>query len=233
MRILIINLLATAALLFGATAASAIAINAVPRTPLTSYTTSDFFILDVFLDATEAGLQLLSVGVLYPDDGTIVYDGAASAGLAPVAGGTSGAQPSYILYSPPSGMAAGMMPATILYPVVSPAFNNWGGALVPGTQQVNIDYAEAGFNPASATGLGIYIATLAFHIGPGFAAAQIELCVSCGGNIVRINDVELDPGTVGLSAPIIITGHAVPEPTTAMLIGFGVLGLAVAGRRRA
>ena len=232
MRILCTSLLAVGVLLFGATSASAFAMGMVPRGPINNLLPGDEVIVDVFLNA-EPGLQLLSVGVLYPNNGTILYDGPATAALPPVTGSGNGAQPSYILYSPGSGMAASMVPATLLEPVVSPYFTNWAGDTPPFADQVNIDYAEIGFNSAPASGAGIYIATLLFRIQPGFFAGNIQLCMICGGNILRANDVEIGPAMIDLSPALILTGGTVPEPTTAMLIGFGVLGVAIVGRRRA
>ena len=81
--------------------------------------------------------------------------------------------------------------------------------------------------PAAASGTGIYIATLVFHITPQFAGGTITLCITCGGNILNANGA--NQGNVTLGPDIVL----VPEPTTAMLIGIGILGLAAAGRRRA
>ena len=195
----------------------------------TSLDIDDEVIVDLALD-TPIGLQLLSVGVLYDLADELTYDGAATAALPPQGAGTSGAQPSYVLYSPPSGMAAGMMPATILYPVVTPYFRNWNGSLPPGQDQVNIDFAESGFNPAAASGAGVYIATLLFRVTDlGDGTNTIELCSSCGGNVVRVNDVEYDQGSINLSAPIVVT---VPEPAGLGLAAAALGALALAAVRR-
>ena len=230
MRILITNLLAVALLLFGAASASAFAINMTARGATSGLTSSDTVIVDVFLDA-DPGIQLLSVGVLYPGDGTVLYDGPGSAALTPIGSGPSGAQPSYLLYTPASGSFMAMVPLTILYPQQTPYWLNWP-APPPGQDQVNINYAEASLTPSLGSGTGIYIATLVFHIEPGFTGGSVELSLTSGGNVLQASGSIVDPNTVPLSAPIVLTG-VVPEPTTAMLIGLGVLGLAVAGRRRA
>ena len=53
-------------------------------------------------------------------------------------------------------------------------------------------------------------------------------------NVIQAGVVVTDPALIGLSAPITLTGvPSVPEPTTAMLIGLGILGLGLAGRRQA
>lgn len=222
MRILTLNLLAVALLLFGATSASAYAVNMTLRGSPSSFATSSVVIVDVFLDADNP-ITLLSVGVL-ADDALLDYDAAASA-AAPASGGAGpGAQPSYILYTGGKG-------ATILYPAQTPAFLNWP-APPPGQEQVNINYAEPAFGSTSATGTGIWIATLVWHVNQAFDTTQIALSLTSGGNVLQDGITVIPPSTVGLSAPIVISGH-VPEPTTAMLIGLGVLGLSVAGRRRA
>lgn len=227
MRILKLNLLAAALLLFGATSASAFAVNMVSRFATSSLTTSSIVVVDVFLDA-DPGLTLLSIGVL-ADDAYLNYDGPASSAIARcgacVGGGLSGAQPSYILYT-------GGKNLSILYPLQTPHFVNWPGILPPGKEQVNINYTEPAFKAAAASGVGIWIATLVWHVTQEFDTASIELSMVAGGNILQTGAIIIPPSDIALSGPISLTGH-LPEPTTAMLIGLGVIGLVVAGRRRA
>ena len=220
------NLLAVAALLCGAASAGAFSFTMTPRGPTTGLQAGDEVILDVYVDA-EPGLELLSVGVLYRDNGTITYDGPDSAALAPTGPGTSGAQPSYILYGP----ASMGNPATALYPQQTPYWLNWPGIVPAGSEQVNINYAAQPLSPTSASGTGIYLASLLFRIEPGFFISDVRLCTTCGGNVIQADGEVVGPGQINLSSPVFLFG--VPEPTTAMLIGSGVILLAATTRRRA
>ena len=101
-----------------------------------------------------------------------------------------------------------------------------------GTEQVNINYIENAFNTTALTGTGFYVATMVFHVVADFASETLALAFT-SSNLIQTGTFVTDPATIGLSGPITLTGHAVPEPTTAMLIGLGVLGLGLAGRRQA
>lgn len=223
MRILTLNLLAAALLLFGATSASAFAINMNARGATSSLSASSTVTLDVFLDA-DPGLTFLGINVLASDTNILTYSVADS--VASPAGGGAGAgpYPSYILYTAGKG-------STILYPQQTPAWLNWP-APPPGEEQVNINYAEPAFGSASASGTGIWIATMVWHIDQDFTSTSVYLSLTAGGGILQTGATVIPPSAVALSAPVVLTG-TLPEPTTAMLIGLGVLGLGIAGRRRA
>jgi hypothetical protein len=240
MRILSLNLLAVALLLFGATSASAYGVQFGARQggdlvqTLSSLTvgTNETFVVDVFFDNIGGDpIVAFSFGVVYDNPG-LTYDKGASEALAAQGAAGGGAQPSYILYTP----GAGTVGSSILYPIVTPSFNTWV-APDPGTNQVNIDFFEPTFGSAPGTGSNTWIASLVFHVEPGYLGGVITLCATCGGNALGVtiagaNVDEAALGNVILGAPITLVTHVVPEPTTAALIGLGVLGLAVAGRRR-
>ncbi len=238
MRILTRNVLAAALLLFGATSASAYTLSFGARdaggltTVLSRLPSSDTFVVDVFFNNVGGNpIVAFSFGVVYDGSGSsgLVYDKVASEQLAAQGAAGPGAQPTYILYTP----GAGTVPATILYPIQTPSFNTWQ-APAPGTHQVNIDYVERTFGAATATGSNIWIASLVFFIRAGYAGGQITLCSTCGGNALgtTIAGANVDAaGSVNLGAPIALT-VVIPEPTTAALIGLGILGLAIAGRRK-
>jgi len=202
MRILTLNLLAVALLLFGAASASAFAVSMTARGATSSLTTSSTVTVDVFLDA-DGGITIFSVAVL-SDNAIVTYDAAASAALAPSGPGASGAQPSYVLY-------AGGKPSTYLKPLQTPAFLEFPTA---GTGQVNVNYIENALGTTTATGTGIYIATLVFHVVAAFSTSELSLAFT-SSNVLQTGTVVTDPATIGLSAPISLTGH-VPEPTTAV-----------------
>ncbi len=237
MRILTWNVLTAALLLFGATSASAYTVSFGARddggltTVLSRLPSSDTFVVDVFFNNVGGNpIVAFSFGVVYDGSGSsgLVYDKVASEQLAAQGAAGPGAQPSYILYSP----GAGTVSATILYPFVTPSFNTWVTP-APGTNQVNIDYFERTFGAATATGSNIWIASLVFFIRAGYAGGQITLCSTCGGNalLTTIAGVRFREETlVNLGNPITLV--TVPEPTTAALIALGILGLAIAGRRK-
>ena len=244
MRILILNLLATAlVLLFGATSASAVAINMSVRdssAPLGSLAVSDTVTVDVFADLDLTGIQLFTTSVIVTDASAASYDAAASAALpiiypAPApAYGTQGDQPGYILYAPSTGIGMPPPPSTFLAPQQTP-WQEWVNPPV-GAQQINVNYADLNgtTNPGATN---IWIASMVFHIDDVTADFQIELgpTMVIGPMILQtLADGQLDTSLIPVSDPITLTGinyTPVPEPTTAALIGLGLLGLAISGRR--
>jgi hypothetical protein len=217
MRTLIINLLATALLLLGASSASALGfqmeLNPGSITPSTELVGSQFVIVDIYMDAGP-GLGFITVSILWDDIGILEYNAANP--------GTN--MPSYILYTPGAGTAS----ATYMIPNVNPP-NYWNGINQPGKRQVQIEYLEPAFGSATATANHLWIATVVFHVtGPG--VVDMNLTLNANGTIVEsyTNDVAGSYTTTGAFT----FGHAVPEPTTALLIGFGLVGLTMAGRRK-
>jgi hypothetical protein len=238
MRILIINLLAVAALLFSATIASAYDFRIQLRdgTQSATVTTGDTVLVDIYLDNVPSGTGTINMPVVWSTDAGIVYDDVnlQSAPLNPDGPGApyqNGAGPTYILYT-------GGMPSSQLNAVTSTGGATTIGSWIPfGTagDQVQIGWisnVNTVGGPVPASGTNIYIGSILFNIEAGFAGGQVELCPLCSAFTLTNNNVIQDPNTVGIGPAVVLNG-VVPEPTTAMLIGFGVLGLAVAGRRRA
>ncbi len=249
MRILTLNLLAVALLLFSATSASAWAVDMQVRQTstggLSSFDVSDTITVDVFFDATGFEINLFTTSVISSDASVLQYNAAASAALPiihpapPTAFGTTGAQPGYILYTPGIG---GMppTPATALYPQQTPAFLPWV-APPPGAEQININYAETNITDefgTQSTGLNIWIASMVFHVVAPFETVDLFPTMSIGPMVLEVNPNSVGSGTqiqdqVAVSGGVTLNGHLVPEPTTAALIGLGLLGLAISGRRKA
>jgi hypothetical protein len=206
MRLLTTNLLAVALLLFGAASAGAFA-----TTTSTSYDgsqgISDSFTVTVHFDTEgTTGLILESVGVIY-DTTQLQYMGGTSA--------------TYMLYTPASGATASvwMAPATTNLLV-------WGGTSpAPPLQKVNLDWISSGF-PLNGTldgGTGD-LGTLTFHILDNTFLATLS--TTTNGNVTQtLSGVEVNSG----HGDVVVA--SVPEPSTALLIGLGLIGLGVAGRK--
>ena len=168
----------------------------------------------VFLDANVPGIQLLSVGVLF--DNTIFS-------YVPQSLAASGT-PSYILY-----FNAGGMPAMITQLIAQQdPWQLWPGLVPPGQSQVNVNWADSTFVGTVATALGIKIAGIRLQvIAQGDTEGEVVLSSTAGGNVLQV---------AGVVQPLPVTGSFTvytPEPTTALLVGMGLLGLGIAGRRRA
>lgn len=213
MRLLMINLLATAVVLLGATSASAFSlfISDVLQ-PTGTAVTSDQVIIEISLDADGAGIEGFSLGLVYDADIFEYVQGASAA-------------TTYILFSPNEGKGK---PSVYLVPSPTPP-NQWPGTVAPGTEQVNVDFVEPTFGATRATGNGIFLATIVFHIeGAGDGLGEINLSLTSGGNLFRVNGSDIG-GSVTLGPGVSVV---TPEPTTAILVGLGLVGLGVAGRRR-
>jgi hypothetical protein len=216
MRTPIVSLLATALLLFGASTASAFALNMGVNPgsvqPGTTLAQSSFVIVDIYLDA-DPGLGFLSVAVVFDDNETLVY----APGLS--------AAPSYLLYAP----GAGTGQPTYLIPNTSvPLY--WGGINQPGKRQVNVDWLEKSLGSATGTGGNIWLASLVFH-ALGGGVNNMQLTLAARGTIVEAytNDVA---GITTTSGTFTFGPAVVPEPITALLVGLSLVGLTVAGRRK-
>ena len=199
-RIWIGVLLAAPLLSMGAASASAYSLRMDRSDGNGRVTSGDSVIVDLYLDA-EPGLWAFSVGVLY-DPAVLIYNGAASAVLPAKGPGSSGAQPSYILYAP-----AGALPAVALYPIVTPSFNTWV-APPPGLNQVNVDFLTSRLIPptqsTSASGTNIYIASLVFVVGVGYSGGTTEIRLCNPGELVPGGNTECGGNVFGTADPTIL-----------------------------
>ena len=220
MRIFTINLLVTALLAFGATSASAISFALGGANGQSVTPGVDQVSVTVTLDTgATTGITLWSIGVVF-DDSRLSYNQGASSTT------------SYALYA--TGKGNNFMTAVAScggYPA------GGGGCteVLPG--QVNVDHvntsltAGTGANnitSASLNNVGL-LATLVFDVLANPGTASISITQSATGNIVGT----AGGGTVAANLSGSGSVEVVPEPTTALLVGLGLAGLGIAGRRRA
>jgi len=225
MRILINRLLVSALLFFfSAASASAISITMAGANGQTVATGAQVSI-SVTLD-TEAttGITLLSIGVLF-DDTLLSYNKGASSAT------------SYMFYvAATKGNPNNFLKASSTcggYPSPGGYYTNSGACSlrVGTTNQVNVDFVSADLAlGTSGTNSGVALmATLVFDVIGSAGSAAISLSQTSPGNVIG------QPGGASTTATLAGSGsvNVIPEPTTALLVGLGLAGLAVAGRRKA
>jgi hypothetical protein len=210
MRLIKINLLALALVLLSVSVASAIQIRLE--------NTANPNQVAVFLDMQASGdlVQAINIGV-QSTNADLIYVGNEPAPTLPAIGGAAGIMLSF---------------APFAYLSPTPAYGAVSNSLdVPaGTTRALVDFFSTTATNGSTSGTeGVLMATLnydaqvfaeyfamTFGIDGGFFVNQ-------GGTAVPIN------GSVGLVNNL----ASIPEPTTALLVGLGLVGLGVAGRRKA
>jgi len=202
MRHLITSLLATALVLFGAASASAYATSMSSAAAGSTIGVSDTVQVVVNFDTQGAAdITLLSVGVLF-DDGIFTHSGSSSW--------------TYALYNPPAKGWIGVQPA---------ATN--GQLRVGTTNQVNMDWISTALPDGNRDPGSFNMGTLNFHVHSlGDGVGNFTLSNSSPGNILQLGDMT-NPNNAVSGDFVVYT----PEPTTALLVGLGLLGLGVAGRR--
>ncbi len=216
MRPFITALIATAIAVLGATSASAFSLTLSHDFPqIHPPSIGQKINFQIHLDATDPGIQLLSVSLSF-DSYTYQYNPQPNSAVG---------VPSYILY----GMSGTMPPMapTALYAQQS-TWLLWPGSVPPGTTQINVNWADATFNGTYVTGLGIKIAEIQLEvIDPGAGTSEVHMSVSAGGNIFQVNGNPATPITL-IGTPFI----PIPEPSTALLVCAGLAGLALKARGR-
>jgi hypothetical protein len=170
------------------------------------------------------GIVTFSVGVLF-DDAQLSYNQAASSTT------------SYTLYNTVTNPKTGVVgPGTYLNAAstcggsyYSPTAGAGCEVRVGTTNQINVDFISSGFPSTGTTGgTADLMATLVFDVIGASGSAAISLSLSSPGNVIGDNTGAAIAATTSGSGSISI----IPEPTTALLVGLGLAGLGIAGRRR-
>jgi hypothetical protein len=207
MRLLITNLLASALLIFGAASAHAFATTMTSNySNGTVLTTGDTVSVTVNFDSEGAAdISLLSVSVLF-NDTIMSWDQGAST------------SPSYALYVSGGKGNQYLVPATTNL------------TLRTGTSdQILLDWQNTALPGGNRDAGSFDMATLVFTVADtGAGLAAFTLSGTSPGNILQLADGSNPANTLSGNFDVVT-----PEPTTALLVGLGLAGLGVAGRRRA
>lgn len=213
MRLLMINLLASALVLFSVSSASAFGVSAIAQGPTDGLAPGDSVTYDLYLDLDgTVGLVLLGASFVY-DAAAATYDNSAP-----------NAVDTYILYTGGKG-------ASFLEPESDP-WAEWP-APAPGTGQANVVWIANAFNPLAIVSGTHLMGTITMIV-----QETTVFSFNFDGGGTTFGDTNGAGGTnerEGETVNFITNGGlvTVPEPTTALLVGLGMVGLGVAGRRRA
>ncbi len=220
MRLLAAGPLAIALLIVGATSVGAYRLDVTSNynydNPLS---VSDTVTVTLAFD-TEGGtdVALLGIGVIF-DTGVLAYDRTASSTT------------SYLLYT--TARAAYLRAANSCGGGYGSPNAGMGCSPHPTlADQVQVDFfsSQVGSNtgvPTATTGAE-WLVSLVFHVtgvGDGFGDITITL------NPVRSGILQLGSASGGAQPPLAVNVGVIPEPTTALLLGIGLLGLWGVGRR--
>jgi hypothetical protein len=206
MRLLITNLLASALLIFGAASAHAFATTMTSNYSNGSVlTTGDTVSVTVNFDSEGAAdISLLSVSVLF-NDAIMSWDQGSSS------------SPSYALYVSGGKGNQYLVPATTNLTLRTGTSN-----------QILLDWQNTALPGGNRDAGSFDMATLVFSVADtGSGLAAFTLSNSSPGNILQVADGSNPVNAVSGDFDVVT-----PEPTTALLVGLGLAGLGVAGRRR-
>jgi hypothetical protein len=208
MRLIKINLLALALVLLSVSVASAITIRVEPGANPNQLT--------VYLDLDNSGVLVQAVNIgIQTSNADVTYTGAEAAPLVPIVN-----QPGILL-----GSNFAWLSPTVAYGQASNSLD------VPaGSTRVLVDFFSATATNGLTGGTENQLMATLNYSGPVYAETVAMVFgidggfyVSQGGTAVRVDgDVALENNLA-----------SIPEPTTALLVGLGLVGLGVAGRRKA
>jgi len=211
MRLMIINMLAAVLVLFGAASASGYTVTMTNDYNGQQPVVGDVITTTLTFDTEGAAdVQLLSVSVIF-DDNQFSYN----------LPGIGGAQnPTYMLYTS-VGRGFNML--------LQSAQN---GALRVGTRkQLLTDLTQSAPLPSGNVLAGsALMATIEFTVTAFTGAALFDVTSTAPGNVLQLGPAN---SNAVVALPTSGDFSTVPEPTTAILVGLGLLGLGAAGRRRA
>jgi hypothetical protein len=206
MRLLITNLLASALLIFGAASAHAFATTMTSNySNGTVLSTGDTVSITVNFDTEGAAdIALLSMSVLF-NDAIMSWDQGASS------------SPAYALYVSGGKGNQYLVPATTNLTLRTGTSN-----------QILLDWQNTALPGGNRDAGSFDMATLVFSVADtGDGTAAFTLSNSSPGNILQLQDGS-NPANAMSGDFDVVT----PEPTTALLVGLGLAGLGIAGRRR-
>jgi len=210
MRLLKINLLVAAVLVFSAASASAIRVDFATADFGSSIAVGDTVTINVVLNSEGlGGITLLGVGVLF-DEGVFTYRQDLSSTT------------TYLLYT--NGKNPYLVPASTCGGSSGTGCNIFGTR----SNQVELDFISSALpNGVPGTTAGTQLVSLVFQaVAPGVGAFNFDFDPFYG-SILQLGDLSNPPLGLGAGGSVTV----VPEPTTALLVGLGLAGLGVAGRR--
>lgn len=203
MRLLITNVLAAALLLFGAAGANAYSTSMTSNWGGGVASVGDTLSVTVNFN-TDGGTDVSLLSVsVLFDDAIMSFDGGTSA--------------TYALYTGGKG-ASYLKPATT---------NN--GLRVGTSNQILLDWQNNILPGGAAASGNFQMSVLNFTVTAlGDGQADFTLSSTSPGNTLFLGDETYPTNNLSGSFAVIT-----PEPTTALLVGLGLMGLGVAGRRKA
>jgi hypothetical protein len=222
MRLLITNVLAMALLLFGVASANAFSTSMSSNYGGSDLGNGDTVTVTVDFDSGGvADIQVLSVSVLF-NDAVVTYDAGASQ------------SPTYALYNAGGRGNVSLANLSTNMSIRAGTSNqillDWSSTSVPtGTRDGCGDFGTypASGGPSGTGACGFTMATLVFNVSNAGDDADFTLSSNSPGNVLSMGDGSTPANPT--SGDFVVT---TPEPTTALLVGLGLAGLGVAGRRR-